>query len=818
MSGQQIGSIAGAIIGNAILPGVGGFIGAAIGGYVGSQFDPAIEGPRLSDLRIQSSEYGRPIPIVFGTVALQGNVIWASDLVEVANDSGGKGGPEVTNFTYYANFAVAICEGPVSFGRDWAGLDKRLIWDGATLEGADSGAQVRFYSGSEDQLPDPLIESYMGVGNVPAYRGTAYIVFEHFPVVNDGNRLPFITAEVGQVETSAAPENLGIVWIQQVIVLDSQYYAVLYHGSYYGMVIRRLDDSTLFAHYTYPGDEWHPSERMFYDADRQVFVRPDRGTLHYTTFDLATGDNVTHTISAAAGGDSNPGTQFKSGCYHNGMYIFAAAGSPGVPERVTLYVVDPDTHECVSTYCGNTASGNFIGPLIAPIDGASVVYGASYGTPARLSEFALSSNFTPVDMGEPAPIPATYSEAIARMDPNTGLIWSVSQPSAGAGYVDVCANDPATHAQVYSERVTTALVIGPGDPVTFVPGTPNKVIISGTRAVALTDMFLQFDADGLSFIGESTGGYHGTGDLQVLTYNPVTDGLMGFRYAGWITYGDKSDPTTVNFLQPGSFEQELDNRYLGARDGRVSPHGQPLSEVVLALSERAGLDASQVDVTQLEDDMVDGYAIANQMDVKSAIDALRPVYFFDAVESGGLIKYVKRGGTTVTPIDDDELGAYESGSEPVDDLDTTRIMDEELPRIVTVRYLLEATNYDTATKIAKRLVGNSGSEASMDLPLVLKDRKAQEVAEVNLHGPWVARITYRFSIPRKYGYLEPTDIVAVKGYTMRIVTIKQTDGRYQVEAVHDDSNVYVPNVVVTETPPAPTAGVETTTETVLELM
>ena len=41
---------------------------------------------------------------------------------------------------------------------------------------------TRFYSGSEAQSADPLIEEIEGAGNTPAYRGLCYIVFEDMPL------------------------------------------------------------------------------------------------------------------------------------------------------------------------------------------------------------------------------------------------------------------------------------------------------------------------------------------------------------------------------------------------------------------------------------------------------------------------------------------------------------------------------------------------------------------------------------------------------------------------------------------------------------
>jgi hypothetical protein len=55
---------------------------------------------------------------------------------------------------------------------------------------------MKFYNGSETQNPDPHIESIDGVGNVPAYRGTCYVVFNQY-TIPDGN-MPQFTFEVDE--------------------------------------------------------------------------------------------------------------------------------------------------------------------------------------------------------------------------------------------------------------------------------------------------------------------------------------------------------------------------------------------------------------------------------------------------------------------------------------------------------------------------------------------------------------------------------------------------------------------------------------------
>jgi hypothetical protein len=59
-----------------------------------------------------------------------------------------------------------------------------------------SGVTWRWYPGDEAQLPDPFIAAKMGAGATPAYRGTAYVVFEELPLDRFGNRLPQVSFEV----------------------------------------------------------------------------------------------------------------------------------------------------------------------------------------------------------------------------------------------------------------------------------------------------------------------------------------------------------------------------------------------------------------------------------------------------------------------------------------------------------------------------------------------------------------------------------------------------------------------------------------------
>jgi hypothetical protein len=188
--------VAGGALGSAFGP-AGAILGRAAGALAGYTLDQMlfgrrrrIEGPRLAELDVQASTEGAAIPRVYGRARLSGEMIWATKFEEVeeTDDGGGKGGPQVstTTFTYFANFAIGLCEGPISrVGRIWA--------DGKLLDRAAFTFRIHF--GNETQEADSLILAKED-GEAPAYRGTAYVVFERMPLADFGNRIPQLSFEV----------------------------------------------------------------------------------------------------------------------------------------------------------------------------------------------------------------------------------------------------------------------------------------------------------------------------------------------------------------------------------------------------------------------------------------------------------------------------------------------------------------------------------------------------------------------------------------------------------------------------------------------
>ncbi len=201
-------SSAGSAVGGAFGGSVGKMLGGRIGGAISSTIDnklfggkskTKVHGSRLNDLVVQSSTYGKMIPIVYGNARIGGNIIWSRPIYETvvtssspSGSGGGKGGggggkTTSSSYSYSITMAIALCEGELDeISRIWADAKQLDL----------SKYTHRVYLGSETQTADSLIVSIEGADKTPAYRGIAYVVFEDFPLSDFGNRIPNFTFEV----------------------------------------------------------------------------------------------------------------------------------------------------------------------------------------------------------------------------------------------------------------------------------------------------------------------------------------------------------------------------------------------------------------------------------------------------------------------------------------------------------------------------------------------------------------------------------------------------------------------------------------------
>ena len=162
-----------------VLTSLGGALGGVVGGPIGSVLGQAgvalagrafglggsgasttryAVGPRLTALAGIASTEGTPIARLYGRAKIGGQMIWATRFQEQMNfafepSQGSKGGGSSARqvdvvYSYTANFAIGLCEGPIAF--------VRRVWaNGQELD--LTTVTMRVYHGTQDQQPDPLI-------------------------------------------------------------------------------------------------------------------------------------------------------------------------------------------------------------------------------------------------------------------------------------------------------------------------------------------------------------------------------------------------------------------------------------------------------------------------------------------------------------------------------------------------------------------------------------------------------------------------------------------------------------------------------------
>jgi len=203
MLGSFLASIGGSIgkcFGGGILSTIGRYAGRMLGNYLEHRMLHRTSiTHRFTNIKdgfyITRAEYGTPIPLIFGKMRVPGQIIWAGNVHSEQNTSTTTQHIKKQHLTlnkhtialeYYANFAMALCEGEITeIARVW--FDDQVINLGQY--------NFRLYKGDEEQLADSLIAN-LSEGSAPAYRGLAYIVFERLPLADFNDTIPNLSFEI----------------------------------------------------------------------------------------------------------------------------------------------------------------------------------------------------------------------------------------------------------------------------------------------------------------------------------------------------------------------------------------------------------------------------------------------------------------------------------------------------------------------------------------------------------------------------------------------------------------------------------------------
>ncbi len=179
------------------------FVGL-VGAFLLLQPKPKIENARAStlhDLNFPRSQEGSPNPLILGRVRTKGpNTGWIGDFKAKPIKKKQKTGmfsskKVIVGYEYFVGIQLLLGIGPCTLHKIWA--DKDELWSGTAnadgqalvinkpklFGGKEKGGgfvgTIRFYTGGFVQGINAYLESKIGVGLVPGYRGTTHIVLEH---------------------------------------------------------------------------------------------------------------------------------------------------------------------------------------------------------------------------------------------------------------------------------------------------------------------------------------------------------------------------------------------------------------------------------------------------------------------------------------------------------------------------------------------------------------------------------------------------------------------------------------------------------------
>ena len=294
--------------------------------------------------------------------------------------------------------------------------------------------------------------------------------------------------------------------------------------------------------------------------------------------------------------------------------------------------------------------------------------------------------------------------------------------------------------------------------------------------------------DGRVFIASNQGNYYVSSDgitwtTHALTYGGIT--WTGLCYSGGVISGVGSSSARAILITPlfvSSIFPTLDN-------------------IVSAECLQSGLLASgDIDVTALVSTSVRGYRIGSIGAIRSALEPLQASWPFDVRQHGYKIQFVARGGASVVTIPAADLDARGAGQQPGVQITTSREMDSQLPRRVTVQHLDYDREYNAGTQYAERLNTAAINAQVLDLPIVLTATEAAGKAEVLLYLYWLERYDVAVNLPPTYNQLEPGDVVTLVtpegNISLRLTAVTNTsDGRVECKAKYANAAIYTPTAV-----------------------
>ena len=783
--GQIVGGVIGAVVGfyaggNVAL---GYSIGSGLGGYLTAE---DIEHPLNEDFSVDSTGYGSVIKIINGTDKVQCVPIWAHFDTQ-KNSESAKGGAKEISYDYSVDIALLIGEPTDAVIRVWHGpdliIDNRPASESGSIE-LESGMLISytFYNGAVDQEPDPLMESHLGVGNVPAYRHVSMLVIEGLDLTaTQGRALPiFVEAR--------RKEGVGGDFEGEVIDhtgnLTQPFIPLSRTDSLYSVISTAIDSTPTC-------DWWYGAVT----AVKSAIIRSDK--------------NVSGSIQIAVVSD-------RDSCISVSPKVIAAS-----LRNAPLYS-GGDPYEVMTETLGYWRLADD-GHVTATING----WVATVGTTLIIIRDRFGTRKT---VAIPFPIIITDTGANVISDTPSGEIdYPLDGSSNGQSGICrslVAASDDKTvlyyafGSVIFKYFVITDSVTGSVSlsktsinfDVSTLPVPCDRVRFLAVSSVGDVYFLIRSTVDGAahiysydeSFVAMKTYTTDATADgtgpipdysqcVQVKNNFAIvnnTSTLYSVELSSSTSAVEIRIATERGSANLGLNQYRLSMKNIGMQTYQnlatiFSQSAEPdaLSDIIASYCRN--LNVTQYDASLLTDE-IDGVTLDRSATGKDAIATLQKLFFFSGyVDSTGKIIFRPLSTTPTVTIDADDLGAG------INEADDSRVVltipnEKARPKEVRLGYRPREAQYENAVQTIRLAASDTQEVIEDSYRIVISDQAAKNIANRMAHDLAV-RAQISINVPFAYQEIVPGDVITIpdesRTHVARVTRVRKAQtGIYSIEA------------------------------------
>lgn len=221
---------------------------------------------------------------------------------------------------------------------------------------------------------------------------------------------------------------------------------------------------------------------------------------------------------------------------------------------------------------------------------------------------------------------------------------------------------------------------------------------------------------------------------------------------------------------------------------------EPLAAVVAEICAGAGVGAH--DVSALHG-LVRGYAVEEVGTGRAALQPLMTAHGMEAVERGGVLRFLIRDGRVTEEIGPDRLAVSDEMEGTVE---LVRAPEAEVSGRVRLVHVEAEGDYETRATEAVFPDEAGQVAAQNEMAMALTGGEARAIAERWLAEARVARDGARFALPPSLSWLGAGDVVALPGAGRFRIDRVEEQGMLIAEAVRVEPGVYRPAATVDDLP------------------